>query len=261
MHSLRIFVSSLCFHLCVLKIHGSSRQSPKLYENREDSIKRIATEMYHVFKFTTQPSDSPTREPSENPTTVPSHMPTTQPTFLPSLLPSLLPSNFPSFGPSTSPSAQDSHTPSLLPTSKPSEKGVQSITASPSEIYIVDTPNSSIAPSSYFNYNPYDTNFGPGVPSLHNESIIIYNSTQNFTHTMNYTYYENNTWKDVRDSTESLYWLKFDMGRTMKNKCESSPFRKQSPIDLCSEHVNAECLEHHQIRNRVSFSTLEVIFK
>ena len=70
---------------------------------------------------------------------------------------------------------------------------------------------------------------------------------------MNYTHYEGNAWAKVNESPEFKYWDRFDgLDRNLRNKCDSKPNRKQSPIDLCEDIVNAKCFEHHQIRSRVS---------
>jgi len=251
-----VFVCILCILLHTIRVQG--RLSPKL--NRVDPMKRFISEPYDIFKFTVEPSNEPTKDPSIQPS---SH-PTLLPSSSPSLSPISSPSTFPTIAPSGEPSASPSNTssvPSFMPTIRPSEGEMSSITASPSELYPIEVPDPSNETSSYFNYNPSDANFGPGrpLPQTHifNETVTSDNSTLTYTQMLNYTSYEGNTWDSVAgDSLESEYWSTFEMGRTTRNKCESSPTKKQSPIDVCSDYVNTECFEHHQIRNRVSFDEL-----
>ena len=283
-----------------------ARTSPKLYLNTNDPMKQIVTLESNVFKFTTNPSNVPTNQPSIHPsslpTSLPSAGPTVSPTVLPSSYPSITPSQSPSSFPtvtaSNSPSSSPSNLPSILPTNQPSP--IPSIppsnspsnlpsmlpsnqpspipsptptipepvamTASPVDDYPIHVPNVSEAVISYFNYNPFDENYGPGQPmnQTHtwNETETTMNATmqapdstaaaQLTNHAMNYTFFEGNAWGKVVNPPEEQYWTKFDMGRTLGNRCENDAWRRQSPIDLCGHVVNAECLEHHQIRNRVS---------
>lgn len=248
-----------------------------------------------------EPSSIPTRMASTEPSLQPSSYPTKRPSLQPSSYPSLLPSMKPIFIPSSSPSSMPSTRPTPYPSNVPS---IPPLTSSPTQFYLpgnlpaLDDPHSI----SYFNYNPYDENFGPGkameVVYNHNETsqeiqnvyesrnettwILqnITNSTTNHTSWVNTTFvetimtkiqktknititksyeyknFEDNAWSTVRNSREYEYWKDFNMNRTLGNRCASTPKRTQSPIDLCETHVNTECHEHHQIRNRVSFNSM-----
>ena len=257
------------------------------------------------LKPSLEPSSNPTSMASSGPSFEPSSYPTERPTLQPSLYPSLLPSTKPIPTPSSSPSVLPSTRPTQYPSNAPS---IPPLTFSPTQSYrpgdvpAFDDPHSI----SYFNYNPYDKNFGPGkgveVVYKYNETSqkieVVYesrnetswilqnitNSTSNYTSLVNTTFvetittkiqktknttitksyvykiFEDNAWSTVRNSREFDYWKDFHMNRTLGNRCASTPRRTQSPIDLCETHVNTECHEHHQIRNRVSFNdSFEVI--
>ena len=109
---------------------------------------------------------------------------------------------------------------------------INSITNSTTNITSLN--NTTVTTTSYVNQT-YDT--------IVNQTILK---------SIPYSEYEGNSWTNVKDSTEHQYWNEFGMNRTLVNRCNSSPRRTQSPIDLCETHINTECLEHHQIRNRVS---------
>ena len=70
----------------------------------------------------------------------------------------------------------------------------------------------------YFNYDPSDSAYGP----------------------------VNNGWKTVTGNAEYKRWLALSdqHERSLSNKCDSS--FGQSPIDLCDNYLNADCIEHHQ---------------
>ena len=225
-------------------------------------------------------SESPSLIPTLSPTFSPSDYPSLHPTIVHSTIPSVSLSNRPSFYPTLLPTLVPSLDPTLLPTLVPSldptNVPTTSFTSSPIEDYpLGDVPTGDInEPSSngYFNYNPNDDKYGPGQKrqktwyynvtskssmddddnnndddnhiAMENENIIM--------KSFEYLDYEGNTWIDVKNNEEYYYWQNFDMNRTLGNRCSSVPKRKQSPIDLCETHVNSECLEHHQIRNRVS---------
>lgn len=218
------------------------------------------------YQPSSTPSKFPTLQPSVNPTLIPSMKPTLSPSFLPSNIPSSLPTSTPSKVPSSLPTTVPSTYPTQYLSNMPS---ISPLTLSPSLFYPIgqmpdfDDPQSR----SYFNYNPYDIHYGPGNATLkmnsYNESKesseIVQTESKNMTKknttvTKSYEYidYEGNTWSSVRNSKEYDYWKEFDMNRTLGNRCNSNPWRRQSPIDLCETHVNTGCLEHHQIRNRVS---------
>ncbi len=255
------------------------------------------------------PTSQPTLIPSVPPSTIPSSTPSYQPTLIPTSQPSMTPTLLPSLDPTPSPSLLSSDIPSLFPSLSPSMDPTQfpsnipslpTLTSSPTELFPLgeaprlDEPRSR----SYFNYDPFDVNYGPGqaTPKVYHynetkeETILIHEernvttwtlenitdattkttslvnltkvqtilkatkSTRNITipKSLEYTYYDGNTWSSVRNSQEHQYWKDFNMNRTLGNRCDSKPWRKQSPIDLCEVHVNSKCGEHHQIRNRVS---------
>ncbi len=240
----------------------AKQKSPKPFD--VDPIKEsllLESDIFHI-------SQAPSEVPSSSPSLYPSSIPTSQPSISfsnnPSYLPSISPTAFHSSEPSNMPSMVPSIQPPVYPSIEPS---IPPYTSSPIELYPlgyvpdIDDPVST----AYFNYNPNDINYGPGLPR---ENIYYYNETQeeiividrelmttNKTITKNYTYveYEGNAWSNVKDPYEENYWEKFHLNRTFGNRCSSSdPKRTQSPIDLCESHVNSECYEHHQIRNRVS---------
>lgn len=179
----------------------------------EDPLKKAVLKESDIFYFTSQPSYYPTGIIS------------TKPSHSPSL------SYFPSFIPSIDPSK------SLLPSSQYAEGFVPNATGAQAE--------------SFFNYNPMDTNFGPGQVM---EKSFVYSEIDPITNETifkNVTYldYEGNAWVNNRKSDNYAYWESFKTNRTLDNRCNSDPSRQQSPIDLCDEFVNAQCFEHHQIRN------------
>ncbi len=164
--------------------------------------------------------------------------------------------SLPSF--SLHPSFLPSHVPSVAPTARPSDA---SLTRVPVEEYPIDVPNVTDSDDghlteAYFNYNPHDINFGPGIATdlVHEYTMTNPDNTnETITKEMKYKFFNSNGWSSVHNSYEYKYWKDFEgMDRAMGNKCEGGPTKKQSPIDLCETHVNAECFEHHQIRNRVS---------
>jgi len=70
----------------------------------------------------------------------------------------------------------------------------------------------------YFNYNPSDSQYGPMFGG----------------------------WKSVTGNAQYLRWkaLSDQHQRSLANKCDNSI--GQSPIDLCENYLNADCMEHHQ---------------
>ena len=229
-----------------LQCYADARSSPSsslsYYAMIKDPIKQSIIQPRDIFDFTKEPSSQPTIYPTY--TSKPSVLPSPLPTHsqYPSASPTILPSNQPSYSPSVSviPSAIPSNVHSTKPSIQPA----------------VAVPKTEVE-LPYFNYNPYDERFGPGQPSvetyIYNESgrIISSDSSMSHTNTMNYTRYSRNAWGSVRNSLEYNYWSAFDMNRTLGNRCASDPWRKQSPIDVCPDVVNAECFEHHQVRNMV----------
>ena len=89
----------------------------------------------------------------------------------------------------------------------------------------------------YFNYNPNDKDFGPG--KLIDEDNLEYVDIG---------------WRNVRDNPEHLRWkeLQPTHKRDLPNVCAKPDLKRQSPIDLCENVINAECKEHHQTRTHVS---------
>ena len=262
----RFYIASFPLYFVFLQgFQGSvnAKSSPTLYVTINDPMKKYVIQPRNIFEFTNEPSSQPSSQPtftsrpsvsptlspsqSQYPSVLPTALPTSnQPSYspssssLPTILPTAAPSNQPSYAPSASMSPSASPTNAEFPTEIPS--GIPSM-----------KPKEDI---SYFNYNPFDEDFGPGRPSLesyiYNDTIIDNNLAMSDTKTMNYTKYSGNAWESVRNTLEYKYWAEFDMDRTLGNRCASDPWRSQSPIDLCPDVVNAECFEHHQTRNRVS---------
>ena len=250
------FVFLQGFHCSV-----NAGSSPSLYVTIIDPMKKYVIQPRNIFEFTKEPSSQPSSEPSF--TSQPSVSPTSSPSQsqYPSVLPTVLPtsnqpSSLPSSLPTILPTAAPSNQPSYSPSASMSPSAPPTNTEFPTE---VPSGIPSMKPKkdmSYFNYNPFDENYGPGQPSLesyiYNETSIGNSLTMSNTKTTNYTRYSGNAWESVRNSFEYKYWAEFDMNRTLGNRCASDPRRSQSPIDLCPDVVNAECFEHHQARNRVS---------
>ncbi len=236
------------------------------------------------------PTAFPSIHPSQLPSASPSIQPSDQPSSLPSLIPSNQPSLFHSNVPSNQPSRFHSNTPSLMPlTLSPTSiyplGDVPDINDAASRAYFNYNPNDlNYGPGkpqkTIYRYNETEettittyideivettwmlknvTNTTTNETSLVNTTKTRYRSKpvrtiQNKTieKSFEYTEYQNNTWTNVRNSFEYQYWENFNMSRTLGNRCNSNPWRTQSPIDLCETHVNTKCSEHHQIRNRVS---------
>lgn len=183
-------------------------------------MKSYAVKESDIFRFTSNPSSTPTKVPTLKPSSQDSYVPTV------SSIPSITRSYYPSI--------------SLMPSDHYRHGYV---------------PNASDTESfSYFNYNPKDSYYGPGVAI---EKLLEYNSVDPETNNtlyknMTYLEYRGNSWSNRINGAEYSYWRGFDINRTLQNRCQSDPWRKQSPIDLCEDYVNAECYEHHQIRNVVS---------
>jgi len=70
----------------------------------------------------------------------------------------------------------------------------------------------------YFNYNPNDSQYGPLLSG----------------------------WKNVNGNAQFIRWkaLSDQHQRSLVNKCDGGV--GQSPIDLCENYLNANCMEHHQ---------------
>ena len=216
---------------------------------------------------------------SESPSLIPTLSPTFSPSDYPSLHPTIVHSSIPSVSLSNRPSFYPTLLPTLVPSLDPTNVPTTSFTSSPIEDYpLGDVPTGDIyEPSSigYFNYNPNDDKYGPGQKrqktwyynvtskssmdddnNNDDDNHIVMENENIIMKSFEYLDYEGNTWIDVKNNEEYYYWQNFDMNRTLGNRCSSDPKRKQSPIDLCETHVNSECLEHHQIRNRVSIQVV-----
>ena len=188
---------------------------------------------------------------SEGPSKILQKSPSVSPSDFSSDLPSSHPSTSPSlsFSPSRRLTSAPSITPiiprqSRIPTKKPTS-------SSPGKYPDINLPENVTA--TYFNYNQLlNAQYGPGYPEL-----VRHNVT-----TMKIQY-QNNGWTNVTNPEGAdFYWSEFDdngkgpwigllANRFLgKNQCDN--VGKQSPIDVRDN--GAECVEHHQIRNRVSSS-------
>ena len=212
--------------------------------NKIDSMKKTVAMESDPFMFTAQPTTKPSSSPAQ-PTTKPS----SSPTFRPTTNPSPYPSSQPTIPPSDNPTVQ--------PTSQP---------ASVSES------------SGYFNYDP-NSSHGPGKFSLQ-DILVRTKKYGEFTYSMGY--YRDNGWGSVTNSPEEIYWREYfensgifsssvsptsgnetnnstspsssppsDKIPKLRNMCGSIGSRWQSPINIFEG--GAKCLEHHEIRTRVSF--------
>jgi hypothetical protein len=96
-------------------------------------------------------------------------------------------------------------------------------------------PRSGTTPrggSGYFNYDPNDYDYGPGVMQKTNQRGAFH-----FAH---------NGWANVVGNAEYIRWneLSPTHNRSLANKCSLDS--GQSPIDLCEKNINSKCIEHHQ---------------
>ena len=133
---------------------------------------------------------------------------------------SLKPSNMPTTTPTNLPSSQPSNFPSIRPTTNPSAYPTDTFRPSSFPTMIPTFNPTHDKPSSSFSYNPY-AKYGP------------------------------KNWDRVNVGNNE--YKEFQKINVSKNQCDSGG---QSPIDL---HHNAKCVEHHQIRTRVS-KLLLIIF-
>lgn len=151
--------------------------------------------------------------------------------------------------PTTAPTTVPSTAPTKIPT-----------TPSPTKDPYPENPVPDFPDPIYFNYDPGRGNpYGPGYPELqrYNQSTLAVG-------------YENNGWANTGVG-DDFYWNEFDdekgygpwqgvlsVRSPERNRCDR--IGKQSPIDL--RPSGAECIEHHQIRVRVSFvQILSCIFR
>jgi hypothetical protein len=96
-------------------------------------------------------------------------------------------------------------------------------------------PRSGITPRGgrgYFNYDPNDAEFGPGIKQEINQR--------------GGSHFVRNGWKNVVGNTEYIRWKELSPthNRSLENKCSLD--NGQSPIDLCEKYINTDCVEHHQ---------------
>ena len=166
--------------------------------------------------------------PSEHPSTLPS-VATSE---FPSSVPSIAPSTLPSFPPSQNPSRVPSTTPSTLPSSTP--------TVAPTQFYIPVNPVPSQPPRGYFNYDPYDNQYGPKRWS---RVATSQHPLREFTNATGY-----GPFRGHLEEKEPLL-----------NMCDA-PERRQSPKDLTStggvpcdllDGQLCDCDAHHEIRTKV----------
>ena len=133
--------------------------------------------------------------------------------------------------------------PAFAPTAPETEAPVQ-------PEYYPENPIPLYPPRGYFNYDLREANaYGPGTPDFFSDSGGHF-SVQ----------YRNNGWSEVRRPANDYYWDEFGPNgwgpwtnvltdRNMnENQCGNSD--GQSPIDIRLSGV--ACVEHHQIRTRVS---------
>jgi hypothetical protein len=204
-----------------------------------DNIQRLE---FDALDFSAEPSSMPSEAPTNFPTERPSRSPTESPTTTPTFSPA------PTTG-TESPTQNPTGTPTESPTRNPTPKP----TVDP---YPPNDPPSSPA-RSYFNYDTRkDADYGPGNPSL------VYDAdTTGFL-----VEYQNNKWGNTI-LQNNFYWSEFDNNgfgawkgvlanrNPSKNQCAN--VGKQSPIDVRPSGV--ACVEHHQIRTRVSRESLHVM--
>ena len=264
--------------------------SPSLNPTLSPSFDPTSQPSIHPSPLPTAlPSSEPSLIPSTFPSSMLSDLPSIEPSGLPSIKSSIEPSQYYSNQPSVKPSKYHSHEPSISPlTLSPSllfRMGyVPNNTNSTARSYFNYNPlDENYGPGQprkrSYEYNETKekmvtlvrerietswkllevTNITTNTTSIVNTTTTTHvNETINkvmnktITKSFEYTEYEGNSWTSVKPYEEKQYWKEFNMQRTLRNRCASNPWRKQSPIDLCETHVNTECLEHHQIRNRVS---------
>ena len=187
---------------------------------------------------------------------------------IPSSMPSEAPTNFPTQTPSQSPNESPSTTPTFTPPPTPETPSptqypmTESPTRNPTSAPTVDPyppfPNPSLPARSYFNYDTrIDADYGPGNPS------IVYKDTTGFL-----VEYQNNAWESTI-VPNNFYWSEFDNDgfgawkgvlenrNPRANQCAN--VGKQSPIDVRPSGV--ACVEHHQIRTRVSREHVHGMFR
>lgn len=227
-----VWMKSLPLLLCIGVLPSSARK----WQDLQTVHAPIPRDIVRSLHFESDPF-SPTLPPTLSPTGQGSNTPTPPtPTVSP---PSLDPTRRPTIG-TASPTRVDDPTtanPTRSPTHGPT------VEAFPDN----DTPMNP--PRGYFNYDTSESAlYGPGTPMLvfENDDFVIR--------------YQNNGWEYVLPS-DDYYWDEFGAnghgpwngileGRNMdENMCGSGA--RQSPIDIRLSGV--ACVEHHQIRTRVSF--------
>ena len=214
---------------------------------------------HNPLRFTMMPSDVPSLQPSITPSDVPSDLPSLNPSHSPSvsIMPSITPSMNPSTLPSNLPSSEPSFTPTLHPSITPTKRPTLGSFAPTEDQYPeIELPQN--ISTSYFNYEVLRNSvYGPGYPDL-----IRHNST-----TMKIQY-QNNGWANATNPKGAdFYWSEFDDGgdgiwngtlaNNLRKGNQCNNVGKQSPIDVRDN--GAKCIEHHQIRNRVSQACMKPI--
>lgn len=168
------------------------------------------------------PSEAPTFSPAPSLSLVPSLSIAPSLSTLPSL--SLSPTAHPTFSPSGSPTVLPTDPPSSLPSDYPTLDPTNFPTIAPTpNIWIENSP--IVKFDGYFNY---DTHFANPYRPLNWGNVDA-------TKTPEYHY-----WKQFQDA------FRRDL---TSNRCGSHS-KRQSPIDVSLDKVNAECLEYHEVRHQ-----------
>jgi hypothetical protein len=233
---------ALLFLVFLIDLRGSDARAWKDIETYHlqnpqdvDNIQRLELA---PLDFSALPSSMPSEAPTDLPTQAPSQSPTESPSTTPTFTPS----------PTTG-----TPRPTQYPTSAPIENPTRNPTSTPTVDPYPPNPNPPLPAGSYFNYDTRkDADYGPGNPSL------VYKDTTGFL-----VEYQNNAWGNTVVPS-NFYWSEFDNNgfgawkgvlenrNPRANQCAN--VGKQSPIDVRPSGV--ACVEHHQIRTRVSRESL-----
>jgi endonuclease YncB( thermonuclease family) len=169
-------------------------------------------------------------------------------------MPSMAPTGQPTKNPTATPTKSSAPTVAVPTTSSPSAHPTKAPTTShPTATATIDPFPENQTPRFpdpfYFNYETQQSaQYGPGYPALvrSDDGFIVE--------------YQNNGWSNWRPPTNDWYWDEFGSNgfgawngvlanrRLNQNKCSTGG--AQSPIDVRLSGV--ACVEHHQIRTRVS---------
>lgn len=126
----------------------------------------------------------------------------------------------PTSGPSQSPTIEPASVPTTPPVDYSSKWWTNPVPAFPHK--------------GYFNYNPWDSTYGPGawaeIPKDH------------VTHTAEYKY-----WKEFEDEIRPY----IDLDRNYCSDDVSGERNIQAPITISDSAVDGECFEYHQVRDKV----------